>query len=148
MKKIKTASSSAESLLNSTVQLYELVNNWHYQEDSRRFQSILYTNLNHLNSLFDARSMKSLKRRLNEFISTVTPPSIVDDTCDNDADDMKNRSPTSSTTIARRKECTNYSSRSVVSCDLEFEYYTEQEKDEFYADQEEFLRIRPKYDSK
>merc|ERR1719464_997555 len=90
---------------------------------STLFQTILYNNLNHVNQMMminknndDVRS-RSLKRRLNDLISTVSPAVVTDES---DTSSNCDQSPTNTTT--------NYS-RVVTNCSLEFEYYSKNEAD-------------------
>ena len=209
LKALKTDSSSFSSssrnlLLHSTVQLYELANNWKFPSSQRsnnyvtdddeddssededededdvivsmekedeessvsganntrssssRFDAIIYDNLNHLNQMMSilARSISSSKRRLNELLSTVATPSVF--TTEDDDEERADccllaepelyppplhQQPKSATTT-NNTHCDNFNSpcRVVSSCELDFEYYDENEEEKFYCEQEDVRR--------
>merc|ERR1712032_838615 len=92
---------------------------------SRRFNMILYNNLNHLNQLMvhnNGSRSRSSKRPLDDLLSNVAH--VVSD--DDESDDNQ-------TEQQRHK-------RRSAGCDLEFEYYNKKEEDEFYDHQEKLRR--------
>merc|ERR1712032_1003641 len=92
---------------------------------SRRFNMILYNNLNHLNQLMvhnNGSRSRSSKRPLDDLLSNVAH--VVSD--DNESDD-------------NQTEQQRHTRRS-VGCDLEFEYHGKKEEDEFYVHQEKLRR--------
>merc|ERR1712032_28804 len=169
VKKTDSSSSSFGKLLNSTVQLYELANNWQYpsrsnhstdedddssdDEDdtinsmdendtnnaySTRFTSILYNNLNHLRQMmvyinYGTKS-RSVKRRLDNLLDTITHVLINDDESDDNHVEQQCYE-------QQQSPLSNHNSR-FVTCELEFEYYNKKDLNEFYEHEEELRRKR------